>query len=118
MIILKIPRRVDNRNLREFILRYVKKFRRNQQRKYIRLRGEVAYSKDYAYFILEPYGLELAFALSVLIKCEQNEIPCTLRLSKPINLEELPNDVLEAAKCWAERKLRRKYYKLRNIAVE
>ena len=117
MIILKIPRRVDNRDLREFILNQIKKFRRNQKRKHIRLTGEIAYSQDYVYFLFPNRGLELAFALSILYKCQNHGIPCTLEVSKPMDVEEVPNEIKEAARVWAERKLLRKYYSLRNVKV-
>lgn len=64
MIILKIPRKVNGRELRDFILLQVKKLKKNVKHKYIHLRAEVAYSSDNVYFIFEPYTLELAFALS------------------------------------------------------
>ena len=115
MIILKIPRQVDNRVLREFILNQIKKFRRNQKRKYIKLEGEVAYSSNYVYFMFPSRGLELAFALSILFKCRKHQIPCELYISKTVNIEELPKDILEAATIWSERKLQRKYYKLKRI---
>jgi len=118
MIILKIPRRIDNKDLRDFILNQIKKFRRNQQRKYIRLEGEVAYSQNYVYFIFPNRGLELSFALSLYLKCQKHNIPCTLELSKPIRIEEIPAEIVEAAKVWSERKLHRKYYRLRNVNVK
>jgi len=117
MIILRIPRKVGNKDLREFILNQIKKFRRNQKRKYIKLEGEIAYSQDYVYFMLPSRGLELAFALSLYLKCQKHSISCTLELSKPAKIEELPAEVVEAAKVWAERKLHRKYYKLKNVTL-
>jgi len=114
MIILRIPRKTGDKDLREFILNQIKKFRRNQKRKYIKLEGEIAYSSSYVYFLFPSRGLELAFALSLYLKCEKHNIPCELELSKPIDLEKIPKDILEAAKVWAERKLHRKYYKLKN----
>jgi len=117
VIILKIPRKTGEKSNREFILRYVKKLRRNQKRKHIQLQGEVAYSQNNVYFIFPSRGLELAFALSILIKCKQNEIPCTLELSKPVNPEELPSDIKRCSEIWAERKLLRKCYKLRKIEL-
>jgi len=62
-------------------------------------------------------GLELAFALSLYLKCQKHSIPCTLELSKPIKMEELPAEIVEAAKQWSERKLQRKYYKLRKTVL-
>ena len=117
MIILRIPRKVGNKDLREFILNQIKKFRRNQKRKYIKLQGEIAYSQDYVYFVFPDKGLELAFALSLYLKCQKHNIPCTLELSKPISIEELPDEVVEAAKVWAEKKLHRKYYKLKETML-
>ncbi len=117
MIILRIPRKIDNRDLREFILNQIKKFRRNQKRKYIRLEGEISYSQDYVYFIFPNRGLELAFALSLYLKCKKHKIPCELELSKPIKIEELSTEVVEAARVWSERKLHRKYYKLKNVSL-
>ncbi|RLE37130.1 hypothetical protein DRJ17_07200 [Candidatus Woesearchaeota archaeon] len=117
MIILKIPRKVDDRDLREFILNQIKKFRRNKKHRYIQLQGEVAYSNNYVYFIFPNRGLELAFALSLYLKCKKHSIPCELEFSKSVGLEKLPKDVLEAAKIWAERKLHRKYYKLKNLKL-
>ncbi len=115
MIILRIPRRVENKDLREFILNQIKKFRRNQKRKYIKLEGELAYSGNYVYFMFPSKGLELAFALSILLKCQKHQIPCELYFSKAVNIRELPKDILEAARIWSERKLQRKYYKLKRI---
>ena len=115
MIILRIPRRVESKDLREFILNQVKKFRRNQKRKYIKLEGELAYSSNYVYFMFPSRGLELAFALSILYKCRKHQIPCELYSSKTVDMEELPKDILEAARIWSERKLQRKYYKLKRI---
>jgi len=117
MIILRIPRRADDKDLREFILNQIKKFRRNQRHKYIKLRGEIAYSTDYVYFVLEPYGLELAFALSILLKCQRQEIPCSLERSKPIRVEELSQEVVKCADRWSEGKLWRRCYKLKNLNV-
>ena len=117
MIILKIPRNVDGKDLREFILNQIKKFRRNQKRRYIKLEGENAYSNSYVYFIFPCKGLELAFALSILFKCRKHEIPCELNSSKPIRLEEIPKEIVEAARVWAERKLHRKYYKLKSLTL-
>jgi len=117
MIILRIPRKIDNRDLREFILNQIKKFRRNQERKYIRLEGEISYSQDCVYFIFPNRGLEFAFALSLYFKCEKHGIPCMLEISKPVDLEKLPKEVLEAAKIWSEKKLHRKYYKLKNLKL-
>jgi len=117
MIILGIPKRINGKSLEDFISLQVKKLKRNQKHKYIKLRGEAAYSADYVYFIFEPYALELAFALSLLFKCRKHHIPCALEISKPANLEEIPRDVNEVARVWAERKLPRKYYSLRNVRV-
>ena len=117
MMILRIPRRVESKDLREFILNQIKKFRRNQKRKYIQLKGELAYSSNYVYFLFPNRGLELAFALSILFKCRKHNIPCTLESSKPIKVGELPAEIIEAARIWAERKLLRKYYRLRDISI-
>ncbi len=117
MIILRIPRKVDSKDLRDFILLQVKKLRKNRRHKYIQLRGEVAYSENSVYFIFEPYALELAFALSLYLKCQKHSIPCILEKSKPIDLSSIPRDALKAAEVWAERKLPRKYYKLRDISI-
>jgi len=114
MIILVIPRRVGGRNLREFILNQVKKLRRNQKHKYIRLQGEVAYSKDHVYFIFPDRALELSFALSILFKCRDHNIPCTLELSHPAKLEDIPREVLEVAEAWCRGKLPRRFYALRD----
>ncbi len=117
MIILKIPRRIDNKNLRDFILLQVKKFRKNQKHRYIQLQGDIAYSQDYVYFVFPNRALELAFALSLFFKCQKHNIPCTIEFSKPIDLNMLPREVVEAARIWCERKLPRKYYKLRNASI-
>lgn len=117
MIILRIPRKANNRDLREFILNQIKKFRRNQKRKYIKLQGEIAYSQDYVYFLFPDRGLELAFALSLYLKCQKHSISCTLELSKPVKIEELPAEIVEAARVWSERKLHRKYYKFKNLKL-
>ena len=117
MIILRMPRKVNDKDLRDFILLQVKKFKRNQKRKHIKLLGEVAYSQDYVYFVFPDRGLELAFALSLYFKCQKHDIPCTLEVSKPIGIEGVSNEIKEAAQVWAERKLQRKYYSLRNVKV-
>ena len=104
MIILRIPRRVENRDLRDFILLQVKKFKKNQKHKYIQLRGEVAYSQDYVYFIFPPRGLELLSLIS-LLKCQKHSIPCTLETTKPVDLEKIPQEIIKGARRWAERKL-------------
>ena len=117
MIILKIPRKVGGRDLRDFILLQVKKLRKNVRHKYIKLRGEVAYSGNNVYFIFEPYALELAFALSLLFKCEKRQIPCQLYVSKPLDLEGIAEEIKEVARIWSERKLPRKYYRLRGISI-
>ena len=113
MIILRMPRRVDGRSLRDYILLQVKKFKKNREHRYIKLEGEVAYSDEHVFFIFPDRALELAFALSMLLKCQKHQIPCELLITKPLKLEELPKEVIEAARIWAERKLPRKYYKLR-----
>ena len=117
MIILNIPRKVNGRDLRDFILLQVKKLKKNIKHKYIKLRAEVAYSSDNVYFIFPNYALELAFALSLLFKCEKHQIPCQLDVSKPLDLEEIAEEIIEVARIWAERKLPRKYYRLRNISI-
>jgi len=117
VIILKIPRKMNNKNLREFILHYVKKMRRNQNHRYIQLKGEVAYSNKHVYFIFMERGIELAFALSIYFKCKQYNIPCSLELSKPIEINNLPEEIIKAAKTWSERKLSRKYYRLRQSTL-
>ncbi len=117
MIILKIPRKVGDKDLREFILNHIKKFRRNQRHKYIKLQGEISYSRDHVYFLFPNRALELAFALSILFKCREHNISCTLELSKPIKMEKVSKEIIEAAKVWAERKLHRKYYKLKSLTL-
>ena len=67
------------------------------------------------YFLFSSRGLELAFALSLYLKCQKHEIPYTLELSKPVRIGELSKEILEAAKLWSERKLYRKYYKLKQL---
>ena len=117
MIILRIHRRVGEKDLREFILNQIKKFRRNQKHKYIALRGEVAYSTNSVYLIFEPYALELAFALSILFKCGKHQIPCQLYLSKTIEPDKIPKEIVGAGSVWSERKLPRKFYKLRDLRL-
>ncbi len=117
MIILKIPRKVNGRELKNFILLQVKKLKKNIKHKYIRLRAEVAYSSDNVYFIFEPYALELAFALSLLLKCQKHDIPCSLEVTKPVDLEKIPKEIIEVARIWAERKLPRKYYRFRELKL-
>lgn len=117
MIILKIPRQANGKDLREFILNHIKKFRRNQKRKYIRLEGEVAYSRDFVYFVFPDRALELSFALSILIKCHEHGISCTLELSKPIELGKIQKEIIECAEQWSRRKLWRKCYKLKEIEL-
>ena len=118
MIILRMPRRVDGRSLRDYILLQVKKFRKNKEHRYIKLEGEVAYSDEHVFFIFPDRALELAFALSMLFKCEKHQIPCELLITKPLKLEELPKEAIEAAKIWAERKLPRRYYDLKELHLE
>jgi len=117
MIVVRIPKKIGNRDLTNFVTIQVKKFKKNQRHRYIQLRGEVAYSKDYVYFVFPDYALELAFALSILFKCEKRSIPCALEIGKPLDSEKIPRDVLEAARVWAGRKLHRKYYRLRDIEL-
>lgn len=95
----------------------MKKFKKNAKHRHIRLRGEVAYSKDHVCFLFEPYQLELAFALSILFKCHKHSILCHLEVSKPLDLERIPEEIIEAAKIWSERKLPRKYYKLKELKL-
>ncbi|RLG76704.1 MAG: hypothetical protein DRO12_04060, partial [Thermoprotei archaeon] len=66
----------------------------------------------YVYFIFPSRGLELAFALSIYFKCVKHGIDCVLELAKPVDLDRIPAEIVNAAKQWAERKLHRKYYKL------
>lgn len=117
MIILKIPKRIEGRDLREFILNHIKKMKRNMKHKYIQLEGKIAYSRDHVFFLFPSRGLELAFALSIFFKCREQGIPCELEMSKPVNLEDLPKEVVEAAAVWKRRKLYRKYYKLRDLRL-
>jgi len=114
MIILKIPKRIEDRNLREFILNQVKKFRRNQRHKHIGLEGEIAYSRGHVFFIFPDRALELAFALSLYFKCQQHSIPCGLEVAKPVIVDQLLKEIVEAAKVWSRRKLPRRFYHLRN----
>ena len=109
---LAIPRRVGGRNLREFILNQVKKLKRNQKR--VGLQGEVAYSKDHVYIVFPGRALELSFALSILFKCRDHNIPCALELSHPAKLEDISREVLEAAEAWCRGKLPRRFYALRD----
>ena len=117
MIILRIPRKVNGKDLREFILNQVKKFKRNQKRKHIKLEGEIAYSQEYVYFIFPNHGLELSFALSILIKCREHTISCTLELSRPIIIEQLDKEIVKCAEQWSKHKLWRKCYKLKEITI-
>jgi len=117
MIVLRIPKKVNNRDLTNFITVLVKKFRKNAKHKYIQLRGEIAYSDNSVYFILHDYALELAFALSLYFKCQKHQVPCTLEISKAVDLERMPAEIVEAAKVWSERKLPRRHYKLRNLPI-
>jgi len=115
MIILKIPKKVGERSLENFITVLVKKFRKNAKHRYIRLRGEVAYSRDYVYFVFPDYALELAYALSIYFKCQKHDIPCALEISKTVNTEKIPREIIEATKVWSERKLSRRFYRLRDV---
>jgi len=117
MIIIRIPKKFGERSLENFITLQVKKFRKNQRHRYIKLRGEITYSSDSVYFILHDYTLELAFALSIYFKCQKHGIPCTLEISKPLDLEKIPEEIVEVAKVWSERKLPRKFYKLRDMVL-
>jgi len=117
MIILRIPKKVDGRDLTNFVSIQVKKFRKNQEHRYIRLRGEVAYSSDSVYFILSDYALELAFTLSILFKCQKHSIPCTLEISKPLDPEKISKEIVEVARIWSERKLPRKFYKFKELKL-
>jgi len=60
------------------------------------------------YFIFEPYALELAFALSIYFKCQKHNIPCTVDVSRPVKLEEIPKEIIEAAQVWAGKKASKK----------
>jgi len=115
VIILRMPRRVDGKSLRDYILLQVKKFRKNKEHRYIKLEGEVAYSDEHVFFIFPDRALELAFALSMLFKCQRHIIPCTLEVSKPIEIEKLPDNIIKCAEVWSERKLPRRCYKLRRV---
>ncbi|ADM28753.1 hypothetical protein Igag_1961 [Ignisphaera aggregans DSM 17230] len=117
MIILKIPKNIDGRDLTNFISIQVKKFRKNAKHRYIRLKGEVAYSRDYVYFVFPDYALELAFALSIYFKCQKQGIPCSLEAAKPLDIERIPGEIVEVARIWSERKLPRKFYNLRNTQI-
>ena len=61
--------------------------------------------------------MEPAFALSLLIKCRQHNIPCNLELSKPVRMEKLPKEILECAGRWSKRRLWRKCYKLKDLRL-
>ena len=98
MIIPRIPRRLEDRSLGDFILLQVKKFKDNQRHRYIRLRGEVAYYQSHVYSTFLDYALELVFAISLPVKCENHSILCTLELSKPIKICELLAEIKEAAR--------------------
>lgn len=115
--IVRIPKKINERRLEDFIFLQTKKFRRNQKHKYIQLQSEVVYSKDYVYFtFLFPVKLlELEFALSIVFKCQRRNIPCAISLSKPIAIERLDREIIECAEQWAERKLSRKCYKLNKL---
>jgi len=117
VIILRIPRKANGRDLTNFIMLQVKKLKKNIKHRYIRLRAEVAYSDNYVYFIFEPYALELAFALSLLFKCQKHNISCSLEAAKPIDIERIPPEIIEAAKAWSERKLPRRFYSLRSLSI-
>jgi len=43
-----------------------------------------------------------------------------LEISKPVDLdlEKLPKDILEVAKIWSEKKLHRKYYRLKDVVMQ
>jgi len=81
------------------------------------LRGEIAYSSNHVYFIFEPYALELVFALSIYHKCRKHGIPCELHSSKSVELDKLPVEVIKCAEHWAERKLWRRCYKLKELRL-
>jgi len=117
MIVVRIPKKVDNKDLTNFIAVLVKKFKKNARHKRIGLRGEIAYSSDSVYFVLPDYALELAFALSIYFKCQKHGVPCTLEIGKTVDLEKLPKEVFEAAKTWSERKLPRRFYRLRDVFI-
>ena len=118
MIIFRIPRTANGKDLREFILNIIKKMRRNMKRKHVGLQGEVAYSKNYVYLVLPSRGLELSFALSILFKCQKHDIPCELYISKQVDIESLPREIIECAEQWSRRKLWRKCYKLKHMHLE
>ena len=81
------------------------------------MRVKAAYSPNNVYFIFEPYALELTFAFSIYLKCQGAQYTCKLEVSKLLDLEKIPSDVLEASRTWVGRKLPKKYYKLRNIEL-
>jgi len=117
MIVVRIPRNANGRDLTNFITVLVKKFKKNQRHRYIQLQGDIAYSRNYVYFLFPDRALELAFALSIYFKCEKHGIPCTFEIGKTVDLERIPHEIIEAARIWAERKLPRRFYKLRSLST-
>jgi len=115
MIVVIIPKRINDRDLTNFITVLVKKFRKNAKHRCIQLQGDIAYSKDYVYFLFPGRALELAFALSLYFKCQKHGIPCSLEAAKPLDIERIPGEIVEVARIWSERKLPRKFYKLRDM---
>ncbi len=101
----------------DYILNQIKKMRRNMKHRYIQLEGEIAYSRDYVYFIFPSRALELAFALSLFIKCKHHEISCRLEVSKPVDPGKLDRETIECAERWTRRKLWRKCYKLKELRL-
>jgi len=117
MIIVKVPRRTGEKSLENFVTPLLKKFKRNKKHRHIQLRGEVAYSKSAVYFIFPREAIELAFALSILFKCQKHGIPCEIAATRPINIEGIPSEIKEAAQTWSERKLLRRFYRLRDLRL-
>jgi len=118
LIIVEIQKQSGGRSLENFITPVLRKFARNKRHRHIRLRGEVAYSKSHVYLIFPLGALELAFALSIYFKCEKHRVPCHLHLTRNIELDKIPREILEAAQAWSEKKLPRKYYVLRSMEIQ
>ena len=105
MIIVRVPKGEAS-----FVTNVRRKLRRNQKHRKIRLRGEIAYSDQHAYFVFPDGSLEAAFALSIYMQCERRRIPCQLYLAEEASIEDFGEEVVECAEAWSWGKLPRRCY--------
>lgn len=51
---------------------------------------------------------KLTITVSILFKYQKPNIPCILETTKPIDIENIPREIVEAARIWSERKTTKK----------